>query len=136
MNATKTEYYAKNTTSMSDDDFYGRESALGVDLDACRRAAVREARRGYDSLVMGDSEQGKMEVRRAVYRLAVALGNQTIAQEYLWTENTSWLGNVCSAEEIQDRQELDRAVAREHPHPQLIAALNRIEGKLREMKSR
>lgn len=138
MNATYTEYHTKKSppTTMSDDDFYGRQPALNVDLGACRRAAVREARRDYDRLVMGDDEQGKLLMRRAVYRLAVAVGNQTIAQEHIWIADSPWLGSLFSAEEIQDREELDRAVAREHPHPELIAALNRIKGKLCEMKSR
>lgn len=131
----KTHYKAENSpiTGMSDDELYGREPALGVDLDACRSAALREVRRGLDHVVMQSTAVGSAMIRRAVLRLSVALGNQSRAEEYIWTQDMPRLVNISSAQELADREQLDCAVAREHPHPGLLAALKSIQTRLAEM---
>ncbi len=139
MTTIKTEYHLKNepSTGMSDNEWYGREEALGIDLDACRRAASREARRGFRLIIRGNGIRGRLEIRRAVYRLSLAVGNQSRAEEYL-ADTCSLgletpigkLGNMISEKDKADREQLDLAAARQHPHPQLLENLQVIEQEL------
>lgn len=135
MNATRTQYSSQNTTSMSDDAYYGREPALNVDLDACRRAAVQESRDGLNKIIGGNADAGRWMIRRAVYRLALAVGNQSEAEAYLRSACMPALPDYrLSDAEKADRAELDAAAARQHPHPELLAALQAAERQLAEAR--
>lgn len=138
MAAIRTEYRTKNVpeTAMSDDDFYGRQPALEVDLDICRQAALVEARRAFDKIVWGRPEQGKLELRRTVYRLAVACGNHTEASEWISGQPLDISRDINIPAERQWINELDRGAGREHPHPNLIAELREIETALVALKKR
>jgi len=133
---TTTGYRTTNDpiTGMSDAAFYGRQPAPGVDMDACRRAAVRETRRATDTIIYGSAKCGSLQLRRAVYRLAIAIGNQSTTETYLSRADLPRLGNLVSDAETADAAELDRAVAREHAHPELAGDLAEIEAALTEIR--
>lgn len=134
-----TTYRTENSpiTGMSDNDFYGREPAPGVDIDACKRAAVREVRHGLDSIIHGQANMGRLKVRRAALRLAIALGNQSDAESYLGDSPYSVVSHATDAQAAEgaDRAELDRAVAGKHRHPALLANLKQIEASIVEAKA-
>lgn len=132
----KTEYDTKNVavTGMSDDNFYGRETALNVDIEAATRAAVREARRAYQHIIAGDGSESALLLRRVVYRLAITLGNQSHAEESLYMATLAPLGLDRSAEEKRDQEELEKGVNRQHKHPGLAEALATIEARLAALR--
>lgn len=122
-------------TGMSDAEFYGRSPASGADLDACRRAAMREVRRGLDAIIYGHARRGRLVIRRAAIRLALALGNQADAETYLGSQDSLRLPTVPDADELHDRGQLDMASgARDYPHPELAKTLAGIEAELAEAR--
>lgn len=134
MTTIKTSYDATNSdnTGMSDDDFYGREAAMNVDIDACYLAALREFRRAADQVACGYAVLGSLRMRRAVYRLAVAVGNQSRAEDYIAESAMPRLPSVAMADEKCGEAQLDAAANRAHPLPELISALRVIDGKIAE----
>ena len=139
MSATKSDYVAKrgeNDTGMSDADYYGRGVALGVDIEAAKRAAVREVWGGIRIVMHGNPLTGQLVMRRAVLRLSVTLGNQSRAEDYLGgaTYRPEPQTREDEARYAADRAELDKGAGREYAHPGLALQLASIEGQLAEAR--
>jgi hypothetical protein len=118
---------------MSDDNFYGREEALNIDLDACYRAAILEAKNGFDSIVHGNAKLGGLLIRQARVKLAIVIGNEARAMEYLSSHPLPpvfpWPGTPGRKESGADKdaEEFERGVNRQHAHPGLVEKLEEIK---------
>jgi hypothetical protein len=128
---SKSDYEAKygaNNTSMSDADLYGRHAALGVDLDACLRAAVHEVRMGLRGLIGLDRPmKAALRINLARAKWAVVIGNESEAMDSLnraVEQMGRWdMSKTGHASQQADAAELDRAAAREFAHPGLAERL-------------
>lgn len=57
--------------------------AAGVDIEAAARAAATDVRNGLLDITNGGMRRGALLIRRAQLRLAICIGNASIAQELL-----------------------------------------------------
>lgn len=57
--------------------------AAGVDIEAAARAAATDMRNGLLTIIDGQMRRGALLIRRAQLRLAICIGNASIAQELL-----------------------------------------------------
>ena len=130
----KTEYACTACGDMDPAEFFGRESAVGIDITLACDGAAAEVLRGLSKILHGRAEEGAAAIRRAVLRLAIAMGNQSMAEEYLAQRLAGPAQAVAPPDEVRARAELDRGVAREHPLPGLVTALRWWEGRLSDCR--